>query len=218
MTCEDVLKERVREFENCPRRDKHLRDRDEGRKNLAEFLRDYPFRTNPGAIEERFRTPDEFDQVGQFLNRLEFSLGALGKIRLWGPRARDAAADSIALFRQLLHTAVDDSKSRAEKIDAPWESLSGFGSDKHVAKKIVSSYYHDDAETLPIFKTESLVAEAGWLGIGLHDARETLEVGQKWQLLTAALLARKGHNETTRRNDNVYFMYVLEHRGNPHGP
>jgi len=92
-----------------------------------------------------------------------------------------------------------------------------------VAKKIVSCYHLD--QTLPIFATARLEDHVKKLGLDLDDLTQRsrfsgpsyryLSVGEKWELLTRALLDEKAARQHLKAYDNVEYMIHLEEG---HGP
>ncbi len=212
MACQDILGDLVRQFENnTARRNADLNNRDRALSDRDRFLTRFPFRVDADTIQ-RIRT---LDGVNGFLKWLVWTLRPLGGIRAVRPgSAASAAYQQLNRFQDLVHTVVSDLPVPA-KIDA-WD-IPYFRGDRHIAKKMVATYF---PETLPIFATRRLEYHAKRLNIdidreslgkyGLHYADVTLTTGQKWELLTEALLARKEHNEALREEDNVYFMYILE--------
>jgi hypothetical protein len=62
----------------------------------------------------------------------------------------------IKEFRNLLRIAVDDRKSLAEKVDAPWERIGGIGPDKLLAKQLIFCFNYDRGAVLPVFSTQHL--------------------------------------------------------------
>ena len=219
MACEDILGELVRQFENnTARRNADLNNRDGALSDRDRFLTRFPFRVDADTIQ-RIRT---LDGVYDFLTWLVWTLRPLGGIRAVRPGpAASAAYQQLDRFQDLVHTVVSDLPVAA-KIDA-WD-IPYFRGDRHIAKKMVATYFPE--KSLPIFATRRLEYHAKLLNIdidreslgkyGLHYADVTLTVGQKWQLLTEAVLARKTHNEALGKEDNVYFMYILE-RNLPQG-
>lgn len=218
MSCRHLLDRKLRAFESRPDKDRLIDRINSGRQALDEFLDRFPFHRKPEKIHEL--TPEKLFNPGSddyFFLWIGWRLKALGAIGLGDANVFRNAADSLDQFKKLLLLVVDGSKSLAEKIDATWEDVTGFGRDRQIAKKIVASYF--PAETLPIFNTEHMEYFAKQLQVdidaesrqryNLHYADVTLKVGQKWELLTEALLERKDHHEALRAKDNVYFMYVL---------
>jgi len=87
-------------------------------------------------------------------------------------------------FKRLLKVALDDNKTISEKIDAPWENISFFGGDKHIAKKIVYCYYPEGV--IPIFKTEELEHFCRKLDIGEKGVKDEslAKFGKDYENLT----------------------------------
>lgn len=112
-----------------------------------------------------------------------------------------------AFFKGLLKIVIDEEKTLAEKVDASWESISGMGGDKHLAKKIIYCY-HDDV--LPIFKTDDLKLFFELLGKqNLPSNYDSMSLGEKIQFLNQELLNVKESCAETKDWDNVYFMWFL---------
>jgi hypothetical protein len=145
------VSEKAKEFDlNGERR----REIDNALELLKQFGKKYPFKDDPTSIDKL--TPDDLytkESKDCFFKWIQFKLGTLGRIALGSDMVYRNACNQLEDFKDLLHIAVDGEKSLAEKVDAPWERISGMGGDKHVAKKIISCY---DDNVLPIFKTEDL--------------------------------------------------------------
>lgn len=93
----------------------------------------------------------------------------LGRIFVDSALHAEAARESPEKFKALLKVAVDPSFSVAEKIDASWKYIRGYGGDKLVAKKTIFCYCPE--KMLPIFKTQHLEHFARQLGADyLKDA------------------------------------------------
>ena len=166
-------------------------------KTHAEFIEKFPYRENPELIDKL--TPDEIYKPGEkvsFLNYIEHKLQPLGHISLGSDRPWRSAREDSGTFRELLRTVVDEQKTLADKIDdAKWESLKGWGADKHYAKKIIFCYFPED--TLPVFKTAQLEGLVGTLSGGdqykskatkYGKSYDDLSVGQKYEILTATFM------------------------------
>lgn len=188
------LAAQLKEFER-----EHKKDLEQAMKLHAEFLKQYPLREHPEKIEEL--TPEKIYNPGTqdyFLGWIEFRLKSLGRISVGSALYAETARENPEKFKELLKVAVDGSLSIAEKIDAHWEDIRGFGGDKLVAKKIIFCYYPE--EMLPIFKTEHLEHFARQLGADYtRDAYNIygksynmLSTGQKCELLNSVLLRTFG--------------------------
>lgn len=190
----------------------------EGRDTLDEFRSQYNFRENPTQIDE-LRPADVYNpeegETDYFFNWIEHRLSDLGRIFVWHVGPWQNAAEDLDRLKELLKIAVDDDRSIAAKIDAPWENIKGFGGDKHIAKKIVSVYYPDDV--FPIFKTDHL--ETFTREIGLSPAQQArnrmnkdydeLTVGEKWELYNEILWDIKQELKPLVDEDNALFMLFL---------
>jgi hypothetical protein len=186
----------------------------------AEFLKRYPFREHPELIDNL--TPDKIYKKGAedyFFLWVEHRTKALGAIFTYGGAVYPNAIANIDKFKSLLKIAVDDTKPLREKIDAPWEDISGFGGDKLIAKKIIFLYYPD--KIIPIFKTNQMEYIIEKLGLGEEEfdnkAKEIykkeyddLTLGEKYELLNSILLEIKNSIEEFKNWDNVCFMWFLD--------
>lgn len=189
------LEAKLRQFER-----EHKKNLEEAVKLHSEFLQRYPFREHPEKIEEL--SPEKIYSPGAqdyFLGWIEFKLKSLGRIFAGSALYAEAARESPEKFKELLRVAADPSFTVADKIDAPWETIRGFGGDKLVAKKIVFCYYPE--RMLPIFKTEHLEHFARQVGLDyVRDAYSAygksynlLSTGQKCELLNSMLLGAFGY-------------------------
>lgn len=183
------------------------------------FLELYPFRDRPEEIETL--TPELVYNPGAgsdyFLRWIEFKLKNLGRIAVGNAQYAENARDDLLRFKELLRAAVDDSLTIAEKVDAHWEDIKGFGGDRMIAKKIVYCYYPE--RVLPVYKTEHLEHFARQLHIDYATEAyerygkpyEALSVGQKWECLSALLLqAAWGRKEPTARDTLLLARYLYE--------
>ncbi|HSV32259.1 MAG TPA: hypothetical protein VLH40_09610 [Atribacteraceae bacterium] len=191
--------------------DEKLREFEKERKNYLteaiglynEFIRRYSFREHPEKIDEL--TPEKIYNPGAqdyFIIWIELKLRNLGRISVGSSLYAESARGNPEKFKQLLKVAIDPALNIAEKIDAPWESIRGFGGDKLVAKKIVFCY--NPEKMLPIFKTDHLEHFASCLQIdyiqGAHGkygkSYNMLSTGQKCELLNGMLFAVFKYQET----------------------
>jgi hypothetical protein len=193
----------------------------EANKLLGQFRERFPFRKNPSAIDAL--APDDLweQKTGDrdsFFYWLQYQLKESGHLFIGSKIVFENAIAKIDEFESLLKVTLDDSKTISEKIDAPWENISFFGGDKHIAKKIVHCYYPESV--IPIFKTEELKHFCGKLGIGENGIRdeslalfgkdfENLTVGQQWQVLNTLLLGFKSKHKETQAWNNLYFARFL---------
>jgi len=183
------------------------REIDAALKLLEQFRKKYPFKDDPASINDL--TPDDLFKKGEdyFFKWIEFTLAPLGHITTYATVYRNACSQ-LEDFKDLLRIAVDKNKSLAEKVDAPWERISGMGGDKHIAKKIISCY---DDNVLPIFRTKDLEYFFN-LFVGrlkLPSNYDAMSVGEKYQFLNQALIKVKESIPETKEWSNAYFMRFL---------
>jgi hypothetical protein len=176
---------------------------------LRQFRKRYPFKDDPKSIDGL--TPEDLytkESKDCFFKWIQFKLGALGRIAVGSDLVYLNAGNQLEDFKDLLRIAVEEEKSLAEKVDAPWERISGMGGDKHIAKKIISCY---DDNVLPIFKTSDLEYFFN-LFVGRQrfpSNYDSMSLGEKYQFLTQALLNVKESFAETKEWENAYFMWFL---------
>lgn len=183
-----------------------------------EFINRFPFREKPELIDNL--TPEDVYNPGvsgYFFDYIEHRLKPLGHIYLPSDKPWRNARDNLDEFKKLLKVAVDDSISLADKIDADWDRLSGWGGDRHYAKKIVFCYYPE--EVIPIFKTEHLEHFVKVLGLSDRVNRiavtkygksyDKLTVGQSFELLNNLLREFKETHDEIKDLDNASFARLL---------
>ena len=188
-------------------------------KILEEFRERYPFVEKPELIDKI--TPDDVynpGKEGYFLHYIEHKLKPLGHIHVPSDKPWRYARDDIETFKELLKTVVDEEKTLAEKVDARWENLKGWGGDKHYAKKIIFCYYPDNI--LPLFKTEHVERFIEIIsGNTLYKNKaydrygrsyDDLTKGQKYEILMESLIDIKNvHLNDLKDLDNVLFVRAL---------
>ncbi len=179
-------------------------------KKLEEFLKKYPLKANPEIIDA-LKVEDIFirdsSQVGDFFKWIEYKLKKVGHLTVFSKVYKNAS-NQLEDFKFLLYKAVDDSKSLAEKVDAPWEKISGMGGDKHIAKKIIFCY---NQGILPIFKTEHLEHFFNKL-IGREKLPlnyDDYTTGQKYQFLIEELIRFKNSHLELKKWNHLYFSRFL---------
>jgi|DewCreStandDraft_4_1066084.scaffolds.fasta_scaffold02608_3 hypothetical protein len=179
-----------------------------------EFLKIYPFRTNPAEIDNL--TPDMIFNPGQdyFLKWIEHKLVDLCHIGTGSAYYAINAKKDIKTFKELLHILVDDSKPIWQKID-PWDAIKFWGGDRQIAKKILFCYYPETI--LPVLNQSHLVNFAQALGLDYeHEAilqfkqkYSVLSIGRQFQVINKLLLELKNSTPTVKDWDNAYFMSFL---------
>ena len=129
--------EKGKEYENSEKGIQARKRVKESWERYKEFLKLYPFRTNPEKIDEL--TPDMIFKPGEdyFLGWIEFKLRGLGHIAVGSALYATNARKQIDKFKELLHTLVNDSLPVWKKLD-PWEVIKFWGGDRQIAKKFCS--------------------------------------------------------------------------------
>lgn len=201
------ISEKVKEFDKSG---EYRRDVDVALRLLKRFRQKYPFRDNPRYIDNL--TADDLfkekpPQIGDFFRWIEYKLKPLGHLSVYSSVYRNAR-NQLEDFKALLRVVVNENKSLAEKVDAPWQRISRMGGDKHIAKKIIFCF---NDGVLPIFKTADLEHFFVQL-VGKHklpSSYDTMSLGEKYQFLTRGLLNVKKRFAETREWNNAYFMWFL---------
>lgn len=179
---------------------------------LKDFRLRYPFAENPEAIEsldpnDVFRV--QSNEVGEFFHWLEYYLKPVGHLTIHGSKVYRHVRDKFEDFKELLYVTVDPEKSLAQKVDAPWDRISGLGLDRHIAKKIIFCFNHEHGDILPIFKTGHLE----------HFLNETADkpgypalytsLGETYEFLISELLRVKEDLPETQSWGLLYFARFL---------
>lgn len=189
------------------------------------FLERFPFRKQPGLIDELtpelIYNPHSSDK-NYFFNWIEHSLMWLGAVKLGSAKPWENASENIETFKDLMKIAVDDKISIADKIDAHWEDIKGFGGDRHIVKKIISVYYPE--KIIPIFKTEDWELFFDLLEIDYTErfidkfrknySGSNTTVGEKFETLNELFMELKNSQPLFAEMDNAMFMnyiYVFFH-------
>ncbi len=115
----------------------------------------------------------------------------------------------IADFKTLLRVAVDKKKSLAEKVDAPWEKISGLGQDKQIAKKIIFCFNYESGTVLPIFSTPHLRHFVNRVVDAPNGQTKYYSLGQEYAHYTSELLKAKDSLPITRAWEITYFARFL---------
>lgn len=198
------MSEKIKEFD---KNGEYKQKIDESLSMLKAFRQKYPFKDDPNSIDA-LTAEDLFKKGGDYFFRwVEFRLKEIGALFIYSNVYRNAC-NQLDDFKALLRIAVDDSKSLAEKVDAPWERISGMGGDKHLAKKIIF-LYNDDV--LPIFKTTDLEYFCINL-VGRHKLPSnynSMSLGEQYQFLNEVLFNLKESYGETKNWDTPYFMRFL---------
>jgi hypothetical protein len=179
---------------------------------LKEFRQKYPFTENLRAIE--YLDPDKLfkvspDEVGEFFRLLENSLKPLGRSTLNNSNIYRNARLQISEFKNLLRAAVDNRKSLAQKLDAPWERIGGLGQDKQLAKEIIFCFNYESGKVLPIFNNQHLRHFVNRVSDIPSGQTKYLTPGQEYEHYTAELVGAKDKVPATRSWDPMYFAVFL---------
>lgn len=197
----------------------------EGLQDLRAFREIFPFRENPRQINSLGKNwiynPGKQAKAYFFWWLRYSNMKKLGKIFLNGEKPFSNARAKIDKFKDLLRKTVDDTSSLKQKVDADWETISGFGGEKHIAKKIIASYYPE--KVIPIFKKAHLEHFATKIGKKYtKQARKRFDktysditIGERWLLFNNLLQEYMDTiNFMTVLNDklrNIFFMRFLYH-------
>jgi hypothetical protein len=198
--------EKLKEFDKSGKRKREI---DDALKLLRRFRQKYPFKEDPKSIDD-LTADDVFKKGGDYFFRwVEHRLKPLGHLTIHGATVYRNARNQVEDFKALLRIVVDESKTLAEKVDAPWNRISGMGGDKHIAKKIIFCF--NDENALPIFKTADLEYFFDEL-VGrfkLPSNYGSMSKGEKYQFLTRTLLNVKEGLPETKDWEITYFSRFL---------
>ena len=180
--------------------------------SLKELREKYRFVENLREIE--WLDPDRLfkvnpDETGEFFRLLEGYLKPLGYSILNTSNVYRNTRLQLKDFKNLLRITVDDRKSLAEKIDAPWERIGGFGQDKLLAKQIIFCYNNDHGIVLPIFSNQHLRHFVNRVSDSIGGQTKYLSQGQEYEHYTTELLKVKSSLAITKAWDTSYFTRFL---------
>ncbi|MFQ5905551.1 MAG: hypothetical protein ACE5JA_03170 [bacterium] len=172
------LKRKFDEFSRDSDGLKRIRD---AWKKHERFLQLYPFREDSSRIDEL--TPDRIYNRGgdYYFKWIEHGLKDIGHISVWSATVWENARNDPERLKELLRVLVDDGKSIAEKIDAPWEHIPRFGGGKQIAKKTLFCYYPKDV--IPIFSAAHLEHFCDALELD-YEGRAKPAFGREYEELT----------------------------------
>ncbi len=187
---------------------------DEAWRKYREFIKLYPFRSNPASIDAL--TPDMVFNPGKdyFLTWIEHKLIALGHMGIGSALYAINAKKDISKFKELLHLVVNDSLDIWQKID-PWDTIKFWGGDRQVAKKILFCYYPENI--LPILSQTHLINFAQTFSLDIRTQAEIdfnqdfmkLSVGKQFQIMNKLLIDFKKRTDVIKNWDNPFFMSFL---------
>ena len=179
---------------------------------LKEFRVKFPFAENPQSID--WLEPDKIlktnsNEAGEFFHYIVYSLNPLGPLTIQSSSVYLNIRTQIGDFKTLLHVAVDKKKSLAEKVDAPWEKISGLGQDKHLAKKIIFCFNCESRAVLPIFSTPHLRHFVNRVVEAPKSETKYYSLGQEYAHYTSELLKAKDTLPITQPWEITYFARFL---------
>ena len=179
---------------------------------LRELRQKFPFTENLRSIE--WLDPDKLfilnpDEVGEFFRLLEASLKPFGNPALNSSNIYRNTRLQIQDFKNLLRIAVDNRKSLAQKVDAPWEKIGGLGQDKQLAKKIIYCFNFETGTVLPIFSNQHLRHFASHVVDTFTVQTKYLSLGQEYEHYSAELLKAKNSLPLSKGWDTLYFTRFL---------
>lgn len=182
---------------------------EEGYNSLDEFKEKFPFKNNLNSIKSL--KPEDFlieredgpDKLGSFSEFIENKTQSLASLNLYSKTYKNIIKN-LDEFKALLYIAIDNDKSLAEKIDAEWGKISGLGSDKHIAKKIIFCFNDD---VIPILNTKDLLSffKNIYGDDGIPEDFYSFSKGKKYQFLTDQLLKFKNSNNISKDWSNALF-------------
>lgn len=180
--------------------------------SLKELRSKYAFSENLREIE--WLDPDRLykvnpDETGEFFRLLEGYLKPLGYTTLNSGNIYRNIRLQIKEFKNLLRTVVDDRKSLAEKVDAPWERIGGLGQDKLLAKQLIFCYNYDRGTVLPVFSNQHMRHFVSKIVEGAGVQTRYLSMGQEYEYYTKELIAAKNSYPATKAWDATYFTRFL---------
>lgn len=180
---------------------------------LKALRQKFPFAENLREIE--WLDPDKLykinpDAVGEFFQLVEGSLKPIKYSNAGGgSNVYRNARLQIKDFKNLLRTAVDDRKSLAQKIDAPWERIGGIGQDKILPKKIIYCLNFERAIILPIFSNQHLRHFVTRIIDVSSGQTKYLSLGQEYEYYISELVKAKNSTPIMKGWDNMYFASFL---------
>jgi hypothetical protein len=179
---------------------------------LKEIRKKFPFAENLASIE--WLDPDKLfkvnpDQVGEFFLLLESTLKPFGNPALNSGNMYRNARLQIKELRNLLRTVVDARKTLAQKVDAPWERIGGFGQDRQLAKKIIYCFNYEGKAVFPIFGNQHLRHFVYRVSDTAIPQSKYFSLGQEYEHYTSELLKAKNVLPLTKNWDNMYFARFL---------
>ena len=172
----------------------------------------FPFAENLASIE--WLDPDKLfkvnpDEVGELFRLIEGTFKSLSYSTSNSSNVYRNARLQIKEFRNLLRVVVDDRKSLAQKVDASWERIGGFGDDRQLALKIIFSFNYEKGKVFPVFSTQHLRHFANRIADGANLQTKYFSQGQEYEHYTVELLKAKNSQPVAKNWDPLYFAQFL---------
>lgn len=179
---------------------------------LKELRQKYMFAENLRSIE--WLEPDKLfkvnpDEVGEFFTLIEATLKPFRTSNLTSSNVYRNARLQIKDLKNLLRTAVDERKSLAQKVDAPWDRIGGLGPDKQLAKKIIFCFNYEKATVLPVFSNPHLRHFVYQISDTVVPQNKYSSLGQEYEHYTIELLKAKNGLSITKNWNTIYFTRFL---------
>lgn len=179
---------------------------------LKEFRKKFPFVENLRSIE--WLDPDKLfklnpDEVGEFFQFLENCIKPFDYPSLGSSNVYRNARLQIGDFKNLLRASVDNRKSLAQKVDAPWVRIGGIGQDKQLAKKIIYCFNYENGVVLPILNNQHMRHFVNRVVDSPNVQTKYYSLGQEYEYFTTELLKAKNNLSITSGWDNLYFTCFL---------
>ncbi len=172
----------------------------------------YPFSENLATIE--WLDPEKLyhvnpDGVGEFFQLLERAVKPVSYSNLNNSNIYRNARLQIGELKNLLRTAVDDRKSLAQKVDAPWERIGGIAQDKLVPKRIIYCFNEEKGALMPVFSNQHLRHFVTKIVDWPSGQTKYYSQGQEYEHYTTELLKAKNSLPITKGWHTLYFARFL---------
>ena len=180
--------------------------------SLQDFRQRYAFTENLQEIE--WLDPDKLfklnpDQIGDFFLFIENFLKSLSYSTKISSNVYRNTRLQIKEFKKLMRKVVDDRATLAEKIDAPWEHIGGFGQNKTLIRKIIFCFNIEKGTVLPIFSNQHMRHFVNSILDFPSFPTKHSSTGQEYQQYTTELLKAKSSFSLTQTWNNLYFTRFL---------
>ncbi len=180
--------------------------------SLKELKAKFPFAENLREIE--WLDPDKLfkvnpDEIGEFFRLIEGYLKPLGYLTINSSNVYRNTRLQLKEFKSLLRIVVDERKSLAEKVDAPWERIGGLGQDKQLAKQLIFCFNYERGTVLPIFSNQHLRHFVNRIVDVPSGQTKYFSPGQEYEHYTTELVKAKNSLPITKAWGTTYFTRFL---------